>query len=154
MHIRPAAPQDAPEISQLISSVAHFFTLDPSGKGAERFMVSIGAEAIGGYIRSPDFYYVVATRGATLAGVAALRDGRHLFHLFVAPEFQKHGLARKLWLALKSRAARGVEVFTVNSTPFAVLVYERLGFVVAGPKVETNGIAFVPMTLSPKAVAG
>lgn len=37
--------------------------------------------------------------------------------------------------------------FTVNSTPYAQPVYERFGFVATGPRVETKGIAFVPMHL-------
>jgi hypothetical protein len=38
-------------------------------------------------------------------------------------------------------------VFTVNSTPGAMAVYERFGFRAAGPRVETMGIVFVPMRL-------
>jgi hypothetical protein len=37
--------------------------------------------------------------------------------------------------------------FTVNSTPYAMPVYERFGFKATGPRVETRGIAFVPMEL-------
>ncbi len=145
MNIRQATVEDAGNISKLIHSVAHFFTLEPSGKGAERFMQSITTEAISGYIGSPGFHYLVAFQGHTLAGVAALREGRHLFHLFVSPAFQRQGLARQLWLALKAQAAPTIREFTVNSTPYAVPVYERLGFVATGPQVEMNGIAFVPM---------
>ena len=37
--------------------------------------------------------------------------------------------------------------FTVNSTPYAVPVYKKLGFIEADTKVERDGIAFVPMRL-------
>jgi predicted GNAT family N-acyltransferase len=34
---------------------------------------------------------------------------------------------------------------SVNSSPWAVPVYERLGFVATGPEIERNGIRAVPM---------
>jgi GNAT superfamily N-acetyltransferase len=145
MHIRQATQEDAEEISKLISSVAHFFTAEPDGRGAERFMLSITPDAIHNNLCDPCFHYLCAFHGSTLAGVAALREGRHLFHLFVSPTFQRLGLARQLWLALKAAAVPPTEEFSVNSTPYAVPVYERFGFVATGPRVEMNGIAFVPM---------
>lgn len=38
--------------------------------------------------------------------------------------------------------------FTVNSSLYAVPVYERYGFIPAGLRVEVHGIAFVPMKLA------
>ena len=46
---------------------------------------------------APQFRYSVAEYGSFLAGVVAGRDGTHLFHLFVASEFQRQGLAMRLW---------------------------------------------------------
>jgi GNAT superfamily N-acetyltransferase len=149
MHIRQATQEDAEEISRLISSVAHFFTVEPDGSGAEGFMLSITPEAIRNKLRDPCFHYLCAFQGVTLAGVGALREGRHLFHLFVSPTFQRLGVARQLWQALQAAAVPPAEVFTVNSTPYAVPTYERFGFVATGQRIEMNGIAFVPM----KAVA-
>lgn len=144
MNIREAKPEDSEQISLLINGVAHYFTLDQSGKGVEHFLESISPEAIKRYIKSPDYFYIVAFHENKMAGVAALKGESHIFHLFVAPSFQRQGLARQLWEAIKGRVGPGTE-FTVNSTPYAVPVYEKLGFVVAGPREEKNGIAFVPM---------
>ena len=38
-----------------------------------------------------------------------------------------------------------VKRVTVNSSPYAVCVYERLGFVKTGEQQEQNGIIYVPM---------
>ena len=149
MHIRSATTQDAKAISALISASAHHFLQDSSGSGAERFLEGITPQAILGYITSSNFHYLIAEDGTDLAGAVALRDGRHLFHLFVAPAYQRQGLARALWAAAKQRAAKDLETFTVNSSPNAVPVYERLGFIATGSRTEMNGFAFVPM----KAVA-
>ncbi len=145
MNIREAKLEDAERISSLIHSVAHYFTLEPDGKGAEQFLDSISPAAIGVYISSPEYYYLVAIQNEKIAGVVALKEGTHLFHLFVAPEFQKKGLSRQLWEAVQTNAKVDGKEYTVNSTPYAVPIYEKLGFTVTGPRKAMNGIAFVPM---------
>ncbi len=145
MNIRPATAADADAISALIAGTAHHFMLDPSGRGAERFLEGIAPQAILGYVASPNFYYLVAVSGSDVVGAVALRDGRHLFHLFVAPDWQRQGIARALWSAAMKGAATDPEAFTVNSSPNAVAVYEKFGFTPTGPRTEMNGIAFIPM---------
>ncbi len=149
MQIRRAGTEDAEAISQLIRGLARYFTLDPQGHGAEAFLKSIEPSAIKGYISASNFSYFIGHVESQLAGVVAVRDNTHLYHLFVGQEFQGQGLSSQLWQHAKtSAAAAGNRVaFTVNSTPYAVPVYERFGFKASGPRVETNGIAYVPMRL-------
>lgn len=149
MEIRNATAEDASAISRLIGSVARFFTLQPDGAGAENFLKTISTDSVTGYLTDPRFAYFKAEQDGTLAGVVALRDASHLYHLFVDASFQRQGLSRQLWD--HARAAVGDANpgnFTVNSTPYAQPVYERFGFVATGPRVETKGIAFVPMRLN------
>ena len=47
--------------------------------------------AIQGYVSASNFEYFVAESQGLLAGVVALRDNGHLFHLFVAEPFQGQG---------------------------------------------------------------
>ncbi len=93
----------------------------------------------------------VPPRGAheQLAGVVAVRHTTHLFHLFVAPRFQRRGIAWQLWELAEgvAVAAGNTQGFTVSATRVAVPVYQRFGFVATGPVVEKNGIAYVPMQL-------
>lgn len=148
--IRLATVQDSAQISALISGVARYFTLHPQGLGAEAFLVSMSADAIASYIHDPGFHYLVAwAEDGSMAGAAALRSDNHLFHLFVAPAWQRQGVASQLWQAVWEYArtqGREQKAFTVNATPYAVPFYERMGFEVSGPRVETRGIAFIPMT--------
>ncbi|MDH4451352.1 MAG: GNAT family N-acetyltransferase [Rhodoferax sp.] len=146
MDIVKATVEDASAISRLIRSVAPFFTLQPDGAGAEDFLKTIAPDAVAGYLVDPHFVYLKAVENGTLAGVVAVRDSTHLYHLFVDESFQRRGLSRQLWD--HARAAVGEAnpgYFTVNSTPYAQPVYARFGFVATGPRVETKGIAFVPM---------
>lgn len=149
MRIRLATPADAEAVSALIRGVSHFFTLRPDGAGAEAFLETVSPDAIHGYLSSPDYVYRVAEDDGAVAGVVALRGNTHLYHLFVAPDGHRRGLARRLWTEAMEAALRAGNPgeFTVNSSVYAVPVYERFGFVPTGPRVEANGIAFVPMRL-------
>jgi ribosomal protein S18 acetylase RimI-like enzyme len=86
--------------------------------------------AIGGYIES-GYRYHIAEEDGELAGVVAVRDNSHLYHLFVSERFQGQGLARRLWEVAKtaSLSAGNPGLFTVNSSRYAVGMYENFGFV-------------------------
>ena len=149
MQIRLANHHDADSISALILNVKHFFTVNKNGEGAEEFLKSITPASVAAFIVADNFNYFVATIDDELAGVVAIRDNKHLFHLFVAPKFQRRKIAEQLWHFAKNNAVElgNKNEFTVNSTLYAVPVYERFGFKIDGPRVEMHGIAFVPMKL-------
>lgn len=144
---RPAHSDDAAAISALVRLFTCEFTVNPDGSGAEEFLASVSTEAEAGYISDPRYLYLTAFAGDVLAGFIAIRDRCHVFHLFVAPQFQRQGLATRLWQAALS-AVPDLENLTVNSSPSALPLYERFGFVKTGPQVEMHGICFVPMRLS------
>lgn len=148
--IRDATPDDAPAIAALIASYADDLVIDPAQ--AAPYLASVSEAAERGYLASPRYRYLVAEAGGgagagALAGFIAMRDATHLFHLFVARDRQRRGLARALWSrvlegAPADSAARG---WTVNSSLAAVPVYRSFGFVETGPVTRVHGIAFVPM---------
>lgn len=150
MKVERADIADAPRISALIRQLSEPFLLSLSGEGAEQFFAAISESAIRGYISASNFDYFVAQQDNRLAGVIALRDNSHLFHLFVAEQFQGQGLGTQLWQMIKAKAiqSRNPSKFTVNASLNAVPVYEKFGFMVSGPIVQANGVAFQPMQLS------
>ena len=148
--IRAATAADAPAISALVLSLARYFLADPERpEAAEAFFQTISPEAIAGYIESGRFRYHLAESGGDLAGVVAIRDGAHLYHLFIAERFHRRGLATRLWEHARAEALAGGNPgrFTVNSSLFAVPLYERLGFAPAGAAIVKDGIAYQPMAL-------
>ena len=149
MKIERATVADASRISALIRELSKPFLVSPSGEGAEPFFAVIGESAIQGYVSASNFEYFVAEEQGQLAGVVALRDNSHLFHLFVAEPFQGQGLGNKLWQLVKARAIQSGNPgnFTINSSLNALPVYEKFGFVASGPVVQTHGVAFQPMQL-------
>lgn len=150
--IREGTPDDAERISALIASLARYFLADPDDPGAaEAFFQTIAPVAIADCIAGRRFRYHLAEVGGELAGAVGVRDAGHLYHLFVAERFHGRRLGSRLW-AVARRAAEAdgnTGRFTVNSSMYAVGLYERLGFTPAGPAQVQNGIAFMPMELRP-----
>jgi GNAT superfamily N-acetyltransferase len=149
MEVRVAQGSDAPAVSRLIRELSAPFLLQADGAGAEPFFAAISEAAIRSYVESPKFSYYIAHIDSSLVGVVAVRDHRHLYHLFIAREFQGKGFARQLWEFAEANAiASGHQgAFTVNSSLNAVPVYQRFGFAITGTVVEANGLAFQPMQL-------
>ena len=131
MKIRLATVDDAPRISSLIRDLAkEFIAHEFSEEGANVLLGSMDEPSIRGYIES-GYRYHIAEEGSGLAGVVAVRDNSHLYHLFVSEHFQGQGLARRLWEVAKtaSLSAGNPGLFTVNSSRYAVGMYENFGFV-------------------------
>lgn len=150
MRIRKATLDDASAVSALILSLAHHFLLRGDGSGAEGFLLSLEPEGIAQNIGAPELDYYVGTAAGQLMGVIAVRHGTHLFHLFVGQPFQRGGVARALWSHVKEAYGwpSASVATTVNSTPSALSFYERMGFQTVGSRVETRGIAYIPMELA------
>lgn len=130
-------------------SFQRLLTVEPDGKGAEAFFASVSEQSERTYIGSERYDFLVAEEDGQLAGVVAVRDRTHLFHLFVASRFQRAGLARELWNRARQRAsaAGGTGSYTVNASLHAVTAYEHLGFVRAGQPLQAHGIAYLPMRM-------
>ena len=150
MNLRRGTVVDAGPIAELIASFQSELTLDPSGVGAEQYLASVSENAERQYLESPKDSFIVAEESGTLAGLIAIRDNVHLFHLFVARPFHRHGLARRLWHEAREEALhRGNPgEFTVNSSLNAVAVYKSFGFMPSAPVTTEHGISFLPMRLS------
>jgi GNAT superfamily N-acetyltransferase len=155
MHIRPGTPGDAKAIASLIASFQPILTLEPSGAGAEQYLASVSEDAEREYLSSPRYAYLIAELEGRMAGFIAMRDRKHLFHLFVAAARQRTGIARALWEQARQLSLRAgpIAEFTVNSSLNAVPVYRSFGFVPAGDIAQAHGIAFLPMHLTPQNAA-
>ena len=156
MEIRSGSPSDAEAIARMIASFQSELTDDPSGVGAEEYLGSVSVEAEREYLASARYRYLLAYSGNQLAGFIAIRDGSHLFHLFVGRAHQRQGLARRLWeQSLRQLGEPGIQgAFTVNSSLLAVPVYRAFGFVPSGETTSANGISFLPMQRCTKKVEG
>ena len=99
-------------------------------------------------IDDPAFLAALRTYGAfqeeRVVGVLATRNsGGHIALFFVDPAYQRQGIGRALFeMACKDTSGN---TMTVNSSPYAVPVYHRLGFTDTVAEQVTNGLRYTPM---------
>ena len=148
--IRRAQPQDAAAISALILGEAHHVTLAPDGAGAELVLASMRADAIEQNMTEGKFcYWVYEDADApSLRGALGLREGKHLYQLFVRTDCHRLGIGRALWDRMLDDWPSQwdkPEYLTVNASPYGLKAYQSFGFEPVGERTEINGIAYIPM---------
>ena len=147
---RPLDTNDIPEVSELIARVFDKFVApECSSEGIREFHRYIQPGALRKRFRSNHFG-VIAIEQDTIVGAIEMRGHHHISLLFVAPEFQHRGIARELLhqaLLICSDSEPSLLEISVNSSSYAVPIYERLGFCKAGDRQVKNGICFNPMVL-------
>lgn len=93
------------------------------------------------------YHLFVAYAGETLVGMITLRNDSHISLLFVDEKYHRQGIGRALvqyvrsYLASETRASH----LTVNSSPYGVEFYHKLGFRDIGPQEQKDGIIYTPM---------
>ena len=81
-----------------------------------------------------------------LVGVIATRnDGAHIALFFVEGSHHRQGIGKQLFQRVKDQCRH--DKMTVNSSPYAVGVYHRLGFVDTDREQVEKGVKFTPMEL-------
>lgn len=93
---------------------------------------------------------LVAKQRSVIAGIIDVRDTFHLTMFFVDMAHQKQGIGSRLLheaIAVCREKNPGLATMEVHSSPFAVKIYEKLGFVAQSGEQVINGIRFTPMEL-------
>ena len=98
-------------------------------------------------IHDNDFLSKLTIYGAFLNGdlcgvIATRNSGKHISLFFVDGKYHRQGIGKKLFLTVKT------DNMTVNSSPYAVPVYQRLGFKKTDKEQSVNGLRFIPIKLS------
>lgn len=107
--------------------------------GAQAFWNAIHDE---GFLRR--LSAVGAFDGDRLIGILASRsEGSHIALFFVDGAYHRQGIGRMLWNAFLSDSDQ--DEITVNSSLYAVGIYEKLGFFKTSDAQTESGIRFVPM---------
>ncbi len=145
MQIRPLLPDEIEPCRSLVHSVFDRFEApDYSREGIASFYAFL--DSVPEQFNSGALKIWAALREDRLIGVLAMRDGRHIYLLFVDPGFHRQGIARALvQTAADFARENGQKQLTVNSLPYAVPVYHRLGFSDLSAEQTADGIRFTPM---------
>ncbi len=114
-----------------------FESPDYTQEGINEFYKSIHDE---NYISMLTMYG--AFLNGELVGVIATRNnGRHIALFFVDGKYHRQGIGKQLFEAVRT------DKMTVNSSPYAVGIYRKLGFKAVDEEQSVNGLRFTPMTL-------
>lgn len=87
-----------------------------------------------------------AFEGNNLLGVIATRNqGAHIALFFVDGKYHRQGIGKKLFKTVLDNTTSNK--ITVNSSPYAIPVYHKLGFCNTNKEQLINGLRFTPMEL-------
>jgi GNAT superfamily N-acetyltransferase len=147
---RPMNPGEESEVYHLVHRVFDEFVAPHYVQaGVEEFRKYVDPLAL--QQRSRENHFVlVATIPDKMVGMIEMRGHSHVSLLFVDKQFQGKGISRELLqraLTICRRHKPDLAQVSVNSSPNAVPIYERLGFVPWSPEQTVNGVRFVPMLL-------
>jgi ribosomal protein S18 acetylase RimI-like enzyme len=139
---------EAEAVSNLVlNTFSTFIAPGYSDEGKLTFTAFVQPQRIVERHNSGHFTLVAESEGM-IVGMIQVRRPSHVLLLFVDGQEHRRGVARRLVeTALEKICSEeaAVNEVTVNSTPYAVEVYRRLGFEYAGGEESREGIVFTPM---------
>lgn len=117
-----------------------------SKRGIEAFLEFANTVNIKPMLESGYMELTTYEEDGEILGVLAWRGGSHISMFFVDGRYHRIGIGRFLMENFfKTMRERGVPSVTVNSSPYAVKVYEKYGFTATGDEQVTDGIRYTPM---------
>jgi GNAT superfamily N-acetyltransferase len=145
------SPGEAPEAWKLIKRVFDAYVApDYSEEGSRTFYQLITPDFLAGW-RENGRISIVAKCEDRIGGIIDVRDGNHICLFFVDSHLQNQGIGRLLFRAMLEELERqkGIDFIEVNSSPYAVSIYSKLGFLAASPEQCISGIRFTRMEYRP-----
>lgn len=125
---------EAPEYEALGVKNFHDFV-----KGRELKQLFI----LGGYTA-----YGAFSDDGIIVGVIGVRKENHVSLLFVEPQYHHQGIASALLeKVMTDTRKKGINEMTVNSSPYAVQFYHKIGFTDLDKEICADGIRYTPMKI-------
>lgn len=126
-------------LSLIWTTFLQFEAPDYSEEGMQSFKDFIKNEEI---VQTLEFWG--AYEKDELQGVIASNENRkHICCFFVKAQYHRQGIGRKLWEYFLKNSQQAA--ITVNSSPYAVPVYHKLGFVDMDTEQLADGMRYTPM---------
>lgn len=132
--------ESADELELAWKVFLEFEAPDYSKEGIDEFYKSI---------HDPEYLAMLKCFGAfdgeRIVGMIATRSsGHHIALFFVDGRYHRRGIGKKLFLRAVSDVTGKI---TVNSSPYAVEIYRKLGFESTDNEQVTNGLRYTPMEM-------
>ncbi|MCR3923048.1 MAG: GNAT family N-acetyltransferase [Firmicutes bacterium] len=150
MQIKVMEKDQAVAVCQMIEvCFLEFVAPDYSLEGVQEFFVYANAKSL--QERSEDNHFVLVTADHNrIAAALEMRKPNHISLLFVDKSYQQEGIAKKLLVRaveICKAETPSITEITVNASPYALRIYEKMGFTVVAPQNTINGISFIKMKL-------
>ncbi|MDD6037679.1 MAG: GNAT family N-acetyltransferase [bacterium] len=140
--VRRLYPEEIPAALELSWEVfLEFEAPEYSQEGIAEFRKSLDDEE-----RNKKIIFYGAFDGDALVGTISIRAPQHVAGFFVKATYHKRGIGRALFETMRKEYDK--QEFTVNSSPYAVKVYEHLGFQATDGEQTVCGLRFTPMSFS------
>ncbi len=140
MEIRRILKDEMEEALNLVWEVfLEFEASDYTEEGINEFKKTINSKT---WVKNRDFYGAFDNKNKIL-GVIAIKDITHIALFFVDGKYHRKGIGRKLLNKVELLNDKGF--LTVNSSPYAHIVYKHLGFKDTDKEQCINGLKFIPM---------
>lgn len=146
--IRLLREEEMPAASALVRRVfAEFEAPEYAPEGVEVFHRFIAPDSLAEQLRRGTMQMWGVFRQETPVGIIAVTHRTHISLLFVDKSCHRQGIARALFSRVcdRCRTDPAITRLTVNSSPYAVGIYRKLGFTPTGPERTTDGIRYTPM---------
>lgn len=143
-------PEDSEPVSVMVARAFNRFVApDFDEEGVQAILNFVGPEALLERLAQGSFG-ILACDDTVIVGIIEIFEHRHIRLLFVDEQYQRQGISRELLRRAveicRERNPR-IERLTVNSSPYAVEIYQRLGFELIGPEEVHHGVRATPMVL-------
>ncbi len=140
MQIRKITESELPEAMDLVWKVfLDFEAPDYPQEGIDEFR-----RAVDGQLEKMTLDVYGAFKDGDLLGIIATRnEGSHITFFFVKKEYHNRGVGGSLFQHIVPLTDNAF--ITVNSSPYAVKIYRKLGFIDTDTQQQHNGIIYVPM---------
>lgn len=148
LSIRPVRPSEAASISALVrESFVELAAPDWEERAQQRFFAEIEPESLARKIAAAA-YAAGAFRGDRILGFLLMPSPALLGSLFVHPNSLRQGIATALWESARLRletAFPEVRTVELNSTPYALEFYRKVGFVPISAEFTRDGARVIRM---------
>lgn len=127
-----------------------FVAPDYGQEGRDEFFKYLNPKYMA-YRLGHEHFIMVAEDSGMIIGVIEVRKSYHISLMFVKRKYQKRGIAKKLVELAVERCRQSkpdITFIEVNSSPYAVSIYERLGFTRVNAEQTVNGMRFTPMAFA------
>ena len=146
--VRPAYRNEWEDAMELTwKTFLQFESKDYSKEGVDSFRNFISDQILYKMFIMGSYQLFGAYENGKIVGVISLRNETHISLLFVEDQYHMRGVGRALMNYLTEYVSKeeGKEYVTVNSSPYAVGFYHKLGFHDTGFEETNDGIRYTPM---------